>query len=880
MANLELNIAILANGDFNIEWVEADNLDSKQGLLEKKLSDIFVKDIEDFFLYLAFAEHDIPLSSGLSYLRRISSACMKKIVQTENIESVRDKLRIVPDIGLVKLFLDSAPFLPGSELITEEWILSLWKRIESSFISKIKKHKGSVADFIRRYSRDITLTGRVFFHLVENKNGNSPFAFLATYSTDPVHGKSRHLPLKNALEEFGSDKKKMLNLLSTMHNASTESPFIKEIMDSGEMFHPLALSAGEAYTVLKEIPIYEKHGILSRIPDWWKSKAVSPVLSISMGEKNPSVLGTDAILDFNPHFSLNGEILTENEIRGLLKSGEGLALIKGRWIEADKEKIQAVLEAYGRAKEAAKSGVSFIDAMKMQLRTGRYSGNDDAVEISPGNWLKSFMEKTANPAIIKNADPGRNFNAALRPYQEHGLGWLDFLDQMSFGACLADDMGLGKTVQLIALINSRRSAKKPADLLVVPASLIANWINELDRFAPSIKYYAAHPSENKNNPAMDFSDNVISGFDLIITSYSMLKRYKQLSAYAWDHLIIDEAQAIKNPVSGQTRAVKAIRARQKIALTGTPIENRLSDLWSIFDFINPGLLGSAKEFGNFIKRLKNDDEGYTRLKKILKPFILRRLKTDRSIINDLPDKVEMKIYSYLTKKQTALYMNLVSEIEEKLRSAEGIQRKGLILSSIIKFKQICNHSDQYLGQERYNYSDSGKYEALREICGTIYEKRERVLVFTQFREITEHLKEYLETIFPCRGLALDGSTPVKKRREIIAEFQGHNYVPFMVLSIKAGGVGLNLTEANHVIHFDRWWNPAVENQATDRAFRIGQKKNVIVHKFITRGTIEEKIDKIIENKVKLSQDIISDSGGEWITEMDNESLMDLFRFSM
>jgi non-specific serine/threonine protein kinase len=310
------------------------------------------------------------------------------------------------------------------------------------------------------------------------------------------------------------------------------------------------------------------------------------------------------------------------------------------------------------------------------------------------------------------------------------------------------------------------------------------------------------------------------------------------------------------------------------------VENRLSDLWSLFDFINPGLLGSSKEFGKFAKDLSKDPEGYVRLRKVISPYILRRLKTDKTVISDLPDKVEMKTWSLLSRKQAVFYQKLVDDLRRTIESTEGIQRKGLILSSLMKFKQLCNHPDQYLGTGAYDENDSGKFSRLREICETIHEKRERVLVFTQFREITDPLSEFLTGIFGRQGLVLHGGTPVGKRKDLVERFQNEDYVPYMVLSLKAGGLGLNLTAANHVIHFDRWWNPAVENQATDRAFRIGQKKNVVVHKFITKGTVEEKIDKMIEGKLKLSNDVIQSGSEAWITEMSNEQLMKMFTLTI
>ncbi|MCI6885967.1 MAG: DEAD/DEAH box helicase, partial [Lachnospiraceae bacterium] len=312
-------------------------------------------------------------------------------------------------------------------------------------------------------------------------------------------------------------------------------------------------------------------------------------------------------------------------------------------------------------------------------------------------------------------------------------------------------------------------------------------------------------------------------------------------------------------------------------MTGTPIENDLTNLWSLFDFLNPGLLGTAQEFHDFCRRLGDHPEGYERLRMMVSPFILRRLKTDRKIISDLPDKLETVDYVKLSKKQVVLYRRQVAELEEKLQSADGMERRGLVLASLIRLKQICNHPDQFLGQNVFAPEDSGKFEMLRELCETIYAKRERVLVFTQFKEIAEDLADFLAEIFHVRGFVLHGGTPVKERNRMVEAFNGEKYVPYMVLSVKAGGTGLNLTAANHVIHFDRWWNPAVENQATDRAYRIGQKKTVLVHKLVCEKTVEERIDAVIHSKKELAEQVIGSGGEKWITELSNEELLDMLR---
>jgi non-specific serine/threonine protein kinase len=497
---------------------------------------------------------------------------------------------------------------------------------------------------------------------------------------------------------------------------------------------------------------------------------------------------------------------------------------------------------------------------------------DLEVSVTNGQWLKNMKEILVNPKASDKVDTVSSFHATLRPYQEKGYWWLFIMSQLGFGACLADDMGLGKTIQMIAYLEYMRINYGGKVLLILPASLIGNWQKELEKFAPELDYQILHKSAGKSTEKLVIDDVVF----LCITTYGMAVRLEEIQSRQWDLLILDEAQAIKNPGTKQTKQIKMIPSKMRIAMTGTPIENRLGDLWSLFDFLNKGFLGTAKEFTTFTKELSSNTSGYAKLRKMIQPFVLRRLKTDKSIIADLPDKLEISEYATLTKKQIALYQKLVEQIEQKLKEAEGIERKGLVLSSIMKFKQICNHPDQYLGREEYKPENSGKFEQLREICETIYEKRERVLIFTQFREMTEPISDFMKEIFHKEGFVLHGGTPIKNRNHMVEQFNSESYIPYMVLSLKAGGVGLNLTAANHVIHFDRWWNPAVENQATDRAFRIGQTKNVMVHKFVTRGTVEEKIDAMIAEKQKLAGDILSTSGEQWITEFNNEELMQLF----
>ncbi|MFH0736331.1 MAG: DEAD/DEAH box helicase [bacterium] len=883
-------IVVVESSGFNFDWQFTNELiNERQKLLQQQIFNWAKENKYQSLFELGFVDLSIPLSVSLNFLRIISNTFVKKLSKLPEIDTIREKIEIRLENEELYKLLTNIPFFNGWEFVNSEWVKNIFIELNNILSSELKDYTDSVSNYLLSKSSDIKLVGRIFFHLVENKDAEAPFAFLATYSSGITNtGKSKHLPLKNALVEYKNDEEKLLILLSTVNKAAQNSNFISEIIDSGEIFHPLGLSTKDAYVFLKEIPIYEEAGILCRIPNWWAKRSNRAKLSVSVGEKTPSILGKDALIDFNIKIALGDDKISLSEVKQLLSEAEGLAFIKGKWIEVDHKALNEILKAYQHAQKQIESGtLSVIEALQLQLNASKMLKiNDDSinVEVSNGQWLKNVLGKLTSPDKIDPIDMGKDFKGILRTYQEKGLNWLNYMKTLGLGACLADDMGLGKTIQVIALINYIRNKKNEKALLIVPASLLSNWSNEILKFAPSIKFYILHPSEERvlqtNGNKLNFDSEILkSDCILYITTYGMLPKYEWLKTYEWDTVIIDEAQAIKNPDTKQTKEIKKLNAKYKIALTGTPIENRLSDLWSIFDFLNKGLLGSIKEFTSFTKRLQEKSEGYLQLRRVISPFLLRRLKTDKSIISDLPDKIEMKTYATLSKKQAVLYDAFVKELVDKLENSEGIVRKGIILSSILKFKQLCNHPDQYLGQKFFAENESGKYAALREICETIYEKREKVLIFTQFKEITEPLRDFLESIFQHKGLVLHGETVVKKRKDIVASFQSSEYIPFLVLSIKAGGVGLNLTAANHVIHFDRWWNPAVENQATDRAFRIGQKKNVIVHKFITKGTIEEKIDIMIERKSKLTAEIVSATQENWITEMDNKQLYELFRLS-
>ena len=867
MDNADLKaIAIYTEDGYTVDSVPIDKNDDAQ--YQATFYSDFIKDSHNALYAHAFLEMD-GYDVSVRFLMEIAQSVIHDISHSPDTDVARAAPAPSPE-GMFAL-LRRVPYVIGCEFVSINWISRVYSDIANVFNREFAFFQGTAEEYFKAKNERLKVAGRVYFHLVEHKDENYPFAFLATYSEGDKENVT-HVPLKNALENGNNElniQDNLVKLLSAVSRAADKSNFISDLIESGELFSPLRFTPEEAYIFLRETPIYEECGVVCRIPNFWRKKA-NAKLKARVGSSEPSVVGLDTLMAFTPSIYLGDEEFTREEIEQLLEETRGLAFLKGKWVEVDPDKLSSLLEAFDKI-----DGMDLSLAEAIRMQSGMLPVTDDdeediQIEVTNGEWLDALKAKMVNPAKIAEQRVGESFQTELRGYQVKGFNWLNFMSQIRFGALLADDMGLGKTVQILALLDFLR-ADKIKTLLVIPASLITNWIKETERFAPLLRVKLLHGKETS------FS---AKDADLFITTYGMAARIPPLTEVTWDLLIIDEAQAIKNHRSKQTTAVKKLPAKSRIAMTGTPVENRLSDLWSIFDFLNKGLLGSQKEYTSFTNKLKEDTAGYEKLRNAVNPFILRRLKTDKTIISDLPDKTEIKQYTTLSKKQIVLYDQLVHELESIMEDPglAGIHRKGIILASIMKFKQICNHPDQYLGSGEYAPRYSGKFETLSEICGTIRDKRERVLVFTQFKEMTEPIADYLRTVFEREGLILHGGTPVKKRGSLVERFNSPEYVPYMVLSLKAGGVGLNLTGANHVIHFDRWWNPAVENQATDRAFRIGQQKNVCVHKFVTAGTIEEKIDILIESKQKLAGEVIAATSGEnWVTEMSNKELFDLFR---
>ncbi|CAN5249899.1 hypothetical protein BH09SUM1_BH09SUM1_33410 [soil metagenome] len=787
----------------------------------------------------------------------------------------------------------TAPPMNGGEYLSPDALLAIWTGL-ASWCGEAAEGAGGLAAFLHARAPGWRQVGLVCFHLAENKaDPERPFAFMATFVSGlNTAGQPRHLPLRQALTQFADakDRGALVKLLVPVQAAAERCAWVKEMVDSGEIYQPKAWSPERAYQLLRSVPELEASGLTVRLPNWWQRRA-RPRVSVTIGKSNASAIGLNTMLDFNVAVALGDENLSPDEVRALLSGGEGLVVLRGQWVEVDREKLKEAIDHWeDLRKGAGKGGVSFIEGMRLLAgASGDLAHEDEADALRPwayvnaGGALKEALSRLRTPGLLDEEKQIAGLHATLRPYQQKGVAWLRFATGLGLGACLADDMGLGKTIQILALLLSQKERRGPS-LLVVPASLLGNWRSEAARFAPSLRTLFLHPAETPREEIERIErtpEESLAAIDLAVTTYSMVHRQEWLAKVAWDHVILDEAQAIRNSGTRQSKAAKRLPARSRIALTGTPVENRLGDLWSIFDFLNPGLLGSGTVFKSFVKKMDGrKSDQYAPLRRLVSPYILRRMKTDRAIIPDLPDKVEVARSCGLAKQQVRIYEQVVESMKASLENATGIRRRGVVLELLLRLKQVCNHPSQFSGDGVYDSADSGKFAQLTALCEELAERQERVLIFTQFREIIDPISRLLEKVFHRPGLVLHGEIAVAKRSGLVEQFQRPDGPPFFVLSLKAGGTGLTLTAASHVVHFDRWWNPAVEDQATDRAYRIGQKRNVLVHKFVTAGTIEERIDEMIAEKRRMAGQILQGGGEMDLTSLTDNQLLDLVRLDV
>ena len=803
--------------------------------LDDPIARAFAKGTGPGLLHLGTAALDADLSASLAFGRRIARAYFMRLGAAAD-DDTRVLPKITPESTLLAELCLAVPPMQGSEYLTPESLQRAWSSLHDTTREHVDAAGTTLQTWFERHAPTYNTLGHIVFHLAEHKaDPERPFAFMASWAAAVGEGaRVQHVPLGRAVEQAEGDRKALLTMLRPLAAAAKSSAWTQTMVESRAVYQPRAWTAEEAFAMLREIPPLRAAGITVRMPPGWAQgrpprARVAAKVGAKIGSAGKSGVGFDAMLDFDVALAIDGEPLSRAEAKALLVGTAGLRQLRGRWIEVDPEQLAETLARYESVQQTAKAGgISFAAALRM-LAT---STDDDA-------------------AGATEAEP-----------------W-----SLGTGGCLADDMGLGKTVQVIALflLVSRAREKRAHHIVVAPASLLDNWLRELQRFAPSLRVAIAHASRP--------TDVAIDDADVVLTTYGTLQRQPELTAREWTIAVIDEAQAIKNPAAKQTRAVKQLRARMRLALTGTPVENRLGDLWSVLDFACPGLLGGAKAFATFTKSLAKRST-YAPLRELCRPWILRRLKSDRRVITDLPDKTEIDVACGLSKLQAALYRDAVDGLARELASAEGTKRRGLVLAYLMRLKQICNHPSQFSGDGAWREPDSGKLVRLRELAEEIAARQEKVLVFTPFRETCDPLADHLARVFGRAGLVLHGEVGIRKRGALVEQFAAEDGPPFFVLSLRAGGTGLNLTAASHVIHFDRWWNPAVENQATDRAYRIGQRKNVLVHRFVCRGTIEDKIAEMLVDKRGLAQNVLAGDGEVALTELPTDELLRLVRLDV
>ncbi|MDW8171434.1 MAG: DEAD/DEAH box helicase [Anaerolineae bacterium] len=634
----------------------------------------------------------------------------------------------------------------------------------------------------------------------------------------------------------------------------------------------------QAAAFLQEaVPYLQAIGYRVLLPESWSSKKTRLCATARIKPRNgKGLLNLSSIVDFEYEISLGGEIIEQEEFMRLAALKQPLVRVRGQWVLLDAEQAAAALNIilHGRGQ------MSFVDALRLGLDGGEAHGLS-VEKVEAEGWLSNLFVSLRNPEVIVLPRPPQGLRADMRPYQVRGFAWLLFLRRFGLGACLADDMGLGKTLQAIAYLQQLKNdnAKIAPALVVCPTSVVGNWLRELQRFAPGLRA-VIHQGAGRSS-GEDFA-RLAQSADVVLTSYPLLARDQDsIVPIQWSAVILDEAQNIKNSSTKQAQAAHELKAEHRIAMTGTPIENRLSELWSIFHFINPNYLGSERSFRqNFASPIERADDVHAaqRLKRLTAPFILRRLKTDPTIISDLPEKLEMIVHVNLTQEQATLYEAVVRQSLELIKEAEekgnAMSRRGLVLSLLTQLKQVCNHPAHFMKDGSPLAGRSGKLERLTEMLEEVFAEGDKALVFTQFAEMGELLCQHLEASLGEKPLWLHGGTKVEEREDLIRRFQAPYGPRLFILSLKVGGVGLNLTQANHVFHFDRWWNPAVENQATDRAYRIGQMRRVQVHKFVAIGTLEERIDAMIESKKALAERIVS-VDESWLTELSTDDLHEL-----
>ncbi len=797
--------------------------------------------------------------------------------------------------------LAQGPDLRVHDSLHDQWmhVLSARSAMLDASPGEIQELQGQIAEWRKPLSHTVRSPYRLCFRLEEppeNQDGDPDGAWYVRYLVHPVDDMSLLMTLPEAfgaggkraflrgIEAGGAAGSARLReaVLSALGRASVLSAGVERSL-SRTLPGGYSLDERGAYDFLSsESALLDRAGFGVLLPSWWTRKGGRARLSVRARVDSPEALhGTagmtlEKMLDVRWEVALGDQLLTRKELETFAALKAPLVKVRGQWVAMNAEEITTAL-AFWKGKAGGR--MKARDLLSLSLGTSAAVAGMEFRGVQATGWIGGLLERLRGDRQFEELPAPAGFQGTLRPYQSRGYSWLSFLGDWGLGACLADDMGLGKTVQALAFIQARRErGEKSPFLLVCPTSVVANWKKEAARFTPALPVIVHHGVDRKKGESLR---EEAARQALVVSTYSLVHRDREhLAGIQWAGVILDEAQNIKNPETRQARAVRSLSAGNRMVLTGTPVENHVGDLWSIMEFLNPGLLGTPAEFKRrfFIPiQASRDQEAAATLKRLTGPFILRRVKTDPTVISDLPEKLEMKVWCTITREQATLYKAVVDEAENALKDAEKIARKAVILSTLTKLKQVLNHPAHFLKDNSPIAGRSGKLQRLTEMLEEVMEGDERALIFSQYAEMGEILRTHLEETFGEEVPFLHGGVPRTRRDGMVERFQTDEKAPhFFILSLKAGGTGLNLTRANHVFHFDRWWNPAVESQATDRVYRIGQTKNVEVHAFICSGTIEEHIDELIERKKEVAGSVIG-AGEKWLTELSNAEIRGIFR---
>jgi superfamily II DNA or RNA helicase len=828
------------------------------------------------------------LGPDLALGRELAKLFLAALCQVPELESVREGFVLEPpEEALASLAVPCA--LDGHAHATRETWRRAWRAMEAAARDELAAQPGAALRYLEEKSPAWGEIGRLCLCVAaEGEEASSQLEIVATLPrTIGAHGRPLYEPL--ALVLASSPPALAAPIRARLERGAAIAPVLAALAEHpGERFR---CAVDDAWCLLANVEALGAIGIAVMIPEWWRARrVVAPELELEIGSKEPAI-GAQGALDFDARVTLDGEPLDPGELEALSRSTAPILRVRGRWVEVDRSRAAEIANELRRL--ATKRSLDASEALAM-LGAAAAAAATSAVAserscevesrgldrppraiVRPGPWLEALHDELRAPRPGGPSDPGSLFQGTLRPYQRRGVAWMHLLGALGVGGCLADDMGLGKTAQVLAELANRARARRAKggapDLVVVPASLLGNWIAEAARFTPELRVVAIHPAHDRavvrRRPR---------GFecDIALTTYGTLLRSKWLVRERWGLAVLDEAQAIKNGATRQARTAKALRADARLALTGTPVENRLGDLLSILDFANPGMFGDEHQLRAIEASATRGSAELDRLRRVIAPHVLRRTKDDPGIAPELPAKRVRTVTCGLTRRQAGLYELEVQRLARGLELAPPWRRRILVATALIRLKQICNHPDHYLDRGSWAPRESAKLAALLEIARTARGRGERMLVFTQFARATDPLALALGKAFGARGLVLRGDTPVRQRRSIVETFQ-RGQAPFMVLSIRAGGVGLNLTAAEHVALFDRWWNPAVERQAIDRAHRIGQTREVRVHQLVCRGTLEEKIDAVLRDKSALADAIVGSSDAAMLASLDRAALLDV-----